>query len=53
MMDAKDMRSAVLERPGCITPHRSVKVQTCLTPDERVCLSEQAWAAGFETVRKL
>jgi hypothetical protein len=53
MMDAKDTCGAVLKRPGRITPHRSVKVQICLTPDERVCLSEQARAAGFETVRKL
>jgi hypothetical protein len=49
-MDTKDTCSAALERPGRITPRRPFKVQVCLSEDERVRLSEQARAAGFETL---
>jgi hypothetical protein len=50
MMETKLTHGAVLERPTRITPRRPVKMQVCLTPAERVRLSEQARAAGFETV---
>jgi hypothetical protein len=49
-MDTKDKRNAVLERPGRITPRRPVKVQICLTPDERVQLTEHARADGVVAV---
>ena len=47
---SKDTASALWDRQRRITPRRPVKLQVCLTPDERVRLSEQARAAGFETV---
>jgi hypothetical protein len=50
MMDAKDTRGALEARAGHIAPRRPVKVQICLTPQERVLLSECARAAGFESV---
>ena len=48
-------RSAVVTpkgaaRGGRIGPPRPIKFQVCLSESERVQLSEQARAAGFETV---
>ncbi len=39
-------------RPGTkpLAPRRPVKLQICLSADERVRLDAQARAAGFETV---
>jgi hypothetical protein len=50
MNQSKEPGNAVLARSHRIGPRRPVKVQVCLTPAERVRLSEQARAAGFETV---
>jgi hypothetical protein len=57
MMDAKDRYSTeqspeaeAATRAGRIAPRRPLKIQICLTPDERVRLNEQARAAGYDTV---
>jgi hypothetical protein len=50
MMNSKDMRDALLQKPERITPHRPVKLQVCLSVEERRQLSEQARAAGYDTV---
>jgi hypothetical protein len=42
--------TVALTRSRRITPHRPVKVQICLTPDERAQLAERARAAGYDTV---
>jgi len=33
-----------------LTPHRPIKVQICLSPEERARLDAEARAGGFETV---
>lgn len=39
-------------RPGTrpLAPHRPIKLQICLSPEERAQLDAQARAAGYETV---
>ena len=52
-MDSKDRRSTVesgAPRAERITPRRPIKLQVCLTPQERTQLGEQARAAGYETL---
>ena len=41
---------AMLERPRRITPHRPVKVQICLSMEERARRAEQARAGGYESM---
>jgi len=50
MNQSKEPGGVALERAHRITPHRPVKVQICLTPQERAQLSERAQAFGFETL---
>jgi hypothetical protein len=49
-MDTKDNRTAVLEKRRRITAHRPIKIQVCLSEDERVRLSTLARAAGHEAI---
>jgi hypothetical protein len=42
-----DVRAA---RGGRLGPPRPIKLQVCLSPQERVLLCEQARAAGFDSV---
>jgi len=39
-------------RPGTkpLTPRRTIKLQVCLSADERARLDERARSAGFETI---
>ena len=52
MIDAEHRAGALLERPHGrrLTPHRPVKVQICLTAEERARLAEQARANGYESM---
>lgn len=50
MNQSKETGGAALERPHRIAPRRPLKVQICLTPQERAQLSERAQASGFETL---
>jgi hypothetical protein len=50
MMNSKDMCDAMLQKPERLSSRRPVKLQICLTPDERVQLAERARAAGYDTV---
>lgn len=52
-MDTKDTCSTVeshAARAERIAPRRPVKIQVCLTPQERAQLCEHARAAGFDSI---
>jgi hypothetical protein len=49
-METKDKRSAASEQSRRIAPPQPIKLQVCLSAEEQARLSEQARAAGFETV---
>ncbi len=51
-MMANDTVTWTPSRPGTkpLTPHRPIKLQICLSADERTRLDAQARAAGYETV---
>jgi hypothetical protein len=50
MSDINQTTIAVLERPGRIGPRRAIKLQVCLTAQERAQLAEQARAGGYDSV---
>jgi hypothetical protein len=50
MSESKEVGAAAFERSGRITPHRPLRLQICLTRDERTMLADKARKAGYETV---